>query len=261
MAKMSETLLEARLGQFDSISLEEMGKVKLMNRVDTKYLTTFPTLLKLLELASADYYVQEIGGERNMPYATCYYDTEGCFMYHEHQRGRKTRQKVRIREYVGSDAKFLEVKSKNNKGRTKKKRVALGPDNSALRANDEFLSRHTPWTSLHLLPRLQNSFKRITLVNRNMTERLTIDTSLCFHNMSTDLDRSLEGLVIIELKRDGLTPSPILGLLNRLRIKPHGFSKYCMGMAFTDSGLRQNRLKERLRNADRLCREARAELS
>ena len=245
MAKMSETLLEARLGQFDSISLEEMGKVKLMNRVDTKYLTTFPTLLKLLELASADYYVQEIGGKRNMPYATL---TKN---HHKHIN----------REYVGSDAKFLEVKSKNNKGRTKKKRVALGPDNSALRANDEFLSRHTPWTSLHLLPRLQNSFKRITLVNRNMTERLTIDTSLCFHNMSTDLDRSLEGLVIIELKRDGLTPSPILGLLNRLRIKPHGFSKYCMGMAFTDSGLRQNRLKERLRNADRLCREARAELS
>ncbi len=245
--------LEEALGRLDSISLEAMGKVRLMNRVDTKYLTTVPVLVQLLEMAAGDYYVQEIDGRRNMPYATCYFDTEGCFMFHEHQRGRKTRQKVRIREYVGSDAKFLEVKSKNNKGRTKKKRVAIAPEVDTLTGNDEFLLRHTPWDSSLLIPKLQNSFMRITLVDKQMTERLTIDTALSFHNLRSAADRSLEGLVIIELKRNGLSQSPIFDIFRKLRIHPHSFSKYCMGMAFTDGSLRQNRLKEKLRHVDRLC--------
>lgn len=252
-----EALLEKYLGQLNSISLDAMGKVKLMNRVDTKYLTTIPVLLRLFEMTRAEYFVQEIAGSRNMAYFTRYFDTEDCFMYHEHQRGRQTRQKVRIREYVASDLRFLEVKTKNNKGRTKKKRIRLCTPGYELAGNDEFLGRHTPWTTAHLKPRLENNFHRITLVNRDMTERLTIDTSLSFHNLRTGADHNLDGLVIIELKRDGNTPSPVLRILRDLRIKPHGFSKYCMGMAFTDNGLRLNRIKERLRDATRLCESVR----
>ena len=55
-----------------------------------------------------------------------------------------------------------------------------------------------------------------------------------------------DDLVIIELKRDGLCPSPILQMLRDLRIFPHGFSKYCMGMALTDPSLPKNRIKLKL---------------
>ena len=243
--------LQERLDSMTPVSLDEMGKVKLMNRVDTKYLTTEKTLVRLLGMVTGDYYVQETGGKRNLPYFTRYFDTEGDRMYHEHQRGRKSRQKIRIREYVSSGLKFLEVKTKSNKGRTKKKRVET-EGYSLGSGHDGFLEKHTPWRSPELRPRLENRFRRITLVNRRMTERLTIDTSLNFHNLKTGMDMDLSGLVIIELKRDGNTVSPASAMLRELRVMPHGFSKYCMGMAFTDPGLRQNRIKERIRSVMRI---------
>jgi len=93
---------------------------------------------------------------------------------------------------------------------------------------------------------VENRFRRITLVNRAKTERLTIDSSLRFHNLVTGREQDMGDIVIIELKRDGLQPSPILRLLNELRIHPLGFSKYCIGSALTNSDLRQNRFKPRL---------------
>ena len=53
-------------------------------------------------------------------------------------------------------------------------------------------------------------------------------------------------VVIIELKRDGHVPSPILKMLRQLRIKPHGFSKYVIGSALTNDQLHVNRLKPKL---------------
>lgn len=236
---------------YTPVSLEQMKAVRLMNRIDTKYVTTRTRLMRLLELARDRYWVQEIDGRRNMPYYTLYYDTERCDMYMEHQRGRKSRQKIRIRAYEHSGVSFLEVKNKNNKGRTAKKRVecAVGEKDG----HTDFIASHLHYAPERLRDRIENRFTRITLVNRNMTERLTIDTNLRFHNFTTDRVCALDGLVIIELKRDGLTASPILELLRRLRIQPSGFSKYCMGMALTDGGLKQNRFKPRLRMISKMC--------
>ena len=119
--------MEKTLQSYTPVSLEQMKAVRLMNRIDTKYVTTLPKLVRLLEMARGQYWVQEIDGQRNMPYYTLYYDTERCDMYLEHLRGRKTRQKIRIRAYEHSGVSFLEVKNKNNKGRTAKKRVFAKP--------------------------------------------------------------------------------------------------------------------------------------
>ena len=56
----------------------------------------------------------------------------------------------------------------------------------------------------------------------------------------------MENIVVIELKRDGRCHSPILPMLRQLRIKPAGFSKYCIGASVTDEGLHINRFKKRL---------------
>ena len=244
--------MEKTLQSYTPVSLEQMKAVRLMNRIDTKYVTTLPKLVRLLEMARGQYWVQEIDGQRNMPYYTLYYDTERCDMYLEHLRGRKTRQKIRIRAYEHSGVSFLEVKNKNNKGRTAKKRVecAVGEKDN----HTDFIASHLRYAPDRLRDRIENRFTRITLVNRNMTERLTIDTNLRFHNFTTDTVCSLDGLVIIELKRDGLTYSPILELLRELRIQPSGFSKYCMGMALTDGELKKNCFKPRLRMISKMCR-------
>ena len=43
-----------------------MSGVKLMNRTDTKFVTTIDKLRQLLQLAQSDYYIQEIDGERSV---------------------------------------------------------------------------------------------------------------------------------------------------------------------------------------------------
>lgn len=242
--------IESILKGFRPIQLEGMSRVRLMNRTDTKYVTTVPQLVRLLEMAGGEYRVQETDGLRDMPYYTCYFDTPDRDMYVQHERGRKARQKIRVRVYEHSGAAFLEIKDKDNRGRTDKRRTpACG---EGVMRHADFIRAHSHYLPESLLPQLRNRFHRITLVNRLLTERLTIDTDLSFHNVPTGCRRSLEGLVIIELKRDGHTRSPAAEMLRGLHIHPAGFSKYCVGMALTDSRLRQNRLKPRLRMLGRL---------
>ena len=116
----------------------------------------------------------------------------------------------------------------------------------------DFLASHLRYAAATLRPAMSNRFERITLVNKAKTERLTIDTHLQFHNELTGRDRDMGDLVIIELKRDGLCPSPVLAMLRQLRIKPHGFSKYCMGSALTNDNLGVNRFKPKLHDISKL---------
>ena len=243
----------AILESFGTISLEEMEKVRLMNRIDTKFVTTLDTLQELLRRASSDYLIQQIGGRTNMPYYTRYYDTTDVHMFYQHQRGKKNRQKIRVRQYEESDTPpFVEIKTKNNKGRTRKKRVAMDNGPEIISYND-FLNRHSDYHSSLLAPQIENHFYRITLVDRNMSERVTIDTNLEFHNLVTDRRLSFDNIGIIEWKRDGRSRGSKLGeILKDLRIRPSGFSKYCVGMAATNPDLRQNRLKKKLRKINQI---------
>lgn len=239
---------------FVPISLEEMGKVRLMNRTDSKFVTDVERVAKLLITAGdSGYMVQQIEGKSNMPYSTCYYDTEDVDMFYQHQRGKKTRQKVRTRIYEGTtEIPFLEIKSKNNRGRTKKKRVLM-EDGIDISIYKEFLESNSDYPSNILFPQIENHFYRITLVNNEMTERITIDTMLEFHNLMNGVKESLENLGIVEWKRDGINCRSKLGeILRDLRIHQCGFSKYCMGMAITNPMLKQNRLKQKIRMIEKL---------
>lgn len=245
--------MEDILRHMQSISLEEMTEVKLMNRIDTKFLTTVPVLYNLLELAKNKFMVQETNDLRLSPYYTLYYDTPDVRMFYDHQRGKKSRRKIRVREYLNSGLNpFLEIKDKNNKGRTKKKRISIDVPDDILRY-DDFIRRHSEFSAENLNQRIENRFNRITLVNYELSERITIDTSLKFHNFVNDFELSLPELVIIEWKRDGRSAkSQLKPLLQQLRIKESGFSKYVIGMALTDDTLRCNRIKPRLYQIDKL---------
>lgn len=247
--------IQELLGALPPITLEEMSSVRLMNRTDTKFVTTIPQLIKLLALVRDDYRVQEACGHRLSPYATTYWDVaHDHTMFRTHVLGRKPRTKVRVRTYVDSHTSFLEVKHKDNHGKTDKKRVsAPSADCIMTDAGDrEFVAQTAGYAPESLCPTLSNRFDRITLVNNAETERITIDINLCFRNCETQREAELDNLVIIELKRDGRQPSNILPLLRQLRIKPSGFSKYCIGSAITNGALPQNRFKPRLRRLSKL---------
>lgn len=237
---------------FAPISLEQMSGVKLMNRTDTKFVTTAERLRLLLEMARQDYYVQEIDGVRNLEYDTTYFDTVGFDMYNQHQWNHTNRQKIRFRTYCISGLQFMEVKTKNNHGRTKKKRIEVTDMDVHQQAKSDFLAKNLHYGVDTLQPALNNHFERITLVNRAKTERLTIDSRLRFHNLVSDEQKDMGDLVIIELKRDGLVYSPVLEMLRQLHIHPHGFSKYCMGSALTNPRLSVNRFKEKLHYVEKI---------
>ena len=224
-----------------------MSGVKLMNRTDTKFVTNIDKLCQLLKLAQQDYFIQEIDGERNLEYDTTYFDTHAFDMYNQHQWGHTNRQKIRFRTYCISGLQFMEVKTKNNHGRTKKKRIEVTDMDVMEAEKHKFLNKHLRYQAETLQPALNNHFSRITLVNKGKTERLTIDSALRFHNLLNDETKDMGELVVIELKRDGLVFSPVLEMLRQLRIQPHGFSKYCMGSALTGQDhLSVNRFKRKL---------------
>ena len=243
------------LDGFDTISLDEMASIRLMNRIDSKYLANEFQLERLLRMAQGEYMVQSIDGIRQSEYSTQYLDDRYNTMYLNHHNKRLTRQKVRIRTYVDTGDNFFEVKLKNNHGRTKKKRIHLtGADTFIEDGAAQFLEENAMLSIplSDMMPKVANNFKRITLVNNAKTERLTIDRELSFHNKETGLNRSMDNLVVIEVKRDGNTYSPIHDLLRDLRIFPSGFSKYCIGMALTTPGIKRNLFNERIRKIEKL---------
>ena len=115
-----------------------------------------------------------------------------------------------------------------------------------------FLAEKVWVTREELQPRLQNAFQRITLVNRQKSERITIDSGISFHNLLTGCDASADGLVIIEVKQNGNIPSDFKRLLLDARIQSHGLSKYCLGMLLTDNHVKYNRFKPKIRMVSKL---------
>lgn len=249
----SDQRIHQLLSRLKPITLEQMSGIRLMNRTDTKFVTSKEKLVSLLEMTEGKYYAQTIDGSMAARYMTTYWDTPDHLFYLEHHNGRAPRQKVRVRTYLDSGITFLEVKTKNNHGRTKKKRVEV-PDQqiSAEGGNEEFLMGLVHKGLGDMRPTVRNQFHRITLVNYGKTERLTIDFDVHFHNMETGMATDTGNLVIIELKRDGNVYSPVLDILRHLRIKPSGFSKYCIGSAMTNCALKHNLFKPKMTNLSRL---------
>lgn len=244
------------LARMGPITLEEMDSIKLMNRIDSKFVTSGDVLRDVLEDAAVrGYRVCTIGGQRITGYLSLYYDTPDLAMYTAHHNGRKTRQKVRTRTYLVSGESFLEIKRKNNHGRTKKKRIRIPPEDFGhFGTNAEaaaFLAEKSWFTADQLEPRCTTEFDRITLVNREKTERVTMDTNLRFHNMVTGLDGNLADAVVIELKQDGRLPSPMREILAAHRVMPYRISKYTIGTVLTDPGAKDNRFKEKVRYVEK----------
>ncbi len=166
-------------------------------------------------------------------------------MFGQHQNGKSNRYKIRQREYILSKINFLEIKFKTNKGRTIKKRIKIQDEitNFSEREHD-FLNTHSPLASDKLELKLLNHFKRITLVSD--TERLTIDSDLSF----TDLEgkqKSFPEIVVVELKQASYTlASKAMQAMKKRGVRPESFSKYCIGTACLNTGIKSNMFKRKL---------------
>jgi hypothetical protein len=175
-------------------------------------------------------------------------------MYHHHHRGMGTRHKVRIRRYGLSDLHFLEVKRKNAKGITTKKRVrSSGMEHDVLLAEEAFLASCSPYNGSVMEPALENDFQRITLVSHQQTERVTLDYGLQFASKESGEKLDLPGIAVAEIKFEKqLSGSSLHAAMREFHIKPRRFSKYAIGMALLHSGLKQNRFKNKVRKVHQI---------
>ncbi|WP_298651798.1 polyphosphate polymerase domain-containing protein [uncultured Proteiniphilum sp.] len=237
-----------RLDSFERITLDEMEDIRLMRRIDTKYILRSETLPHLLEILTTDYFIQQdaLSGKRSFEYFTLYYDTHDYAMYHSHQNGKLNRFKIRTREYCDSRCCFLEIKYKSNKGITRKIRIDNNGSHSIdSAASRTFIDTRSPYCSSLLEPKLESCYRRVTLVNKDKTERLTIDNDLEFQNIHTGKTVQLPRLTIIEIKKERCHPSLIEQKMKQLHITPYKISKYCLGTALTDPEIKHNAIKRK----------------
>ena len=222
--------INTKLETFESISLEEMDNVRLMNRVDVKYTFRDDKLPAFLETLKEHYRVLEVNGCRSSRYESLYFDTPEFDLYHQHHSGRLNRYKIRVRKYVESNLHFCEIKFKNNKGRTLKNRIKQQQVIETIEGNaGEFLTKHTNLVSDKLEPKLWVNYTRITLVHRTIAERVTLDMNLIF---KTDtVTREIPNLIIAEVKQDKASSSAFVRLMRDNFIREGSISKYCFGVA------------------------------
>ncbi|MCB0046281.1 MAG: polyphosphate polymerase domain-containing protein [Caldilineaceae bacterium] len=233
------------LAQFTPITLAEMESVQLLDRVDTKYLLPVSHLIPILEGISAHYRLLHTEGPPASLYHTRYFDTPDFALYHDHHNDRHERYKVRARTYVDSDISFLEIKRKTKRGRTQKVRCQIPEAPLELEGDNlTYVQTNYPGNAWRLRPVISNTFRRITIVNEALYERLTIDLDFRFDwNGRGD---QMNDLAIVEVKQPRFSlHSPFIKHMQYRAIYRTGFSKYCAGMAYIYPHLKANRFKRR----------------
>lgn len=247
--------IEDALAQYEPISLKEMKSVELMNRTDTKYVMRESQLLAMLQQLSDDYRVLDIKNVRLNHYQTLYYDTSDFQLYYQHHNGKRSRYKVRVREYVDSDLAFFEIKRKTNRENTVKSRFEQRDLQAQIDSKaDAFVHAHTPLDAHDLEPKMWNEFQRITLVSKHRQERLTLDLNLSFS--WGDKHVALPGIAIAEVKQERASQdSDFIQQIRQHHIQPNRFSKYCAGIYMLYDTVKTNNFKSRILLVNKLMQE------
>lgn len=238
-------LLKSLLSNFQPISLNNASSVSLLNRIDRKFVFKKHRLYSLLEILVNYYDILDVDGVKLQDYKSLYFDTEDRFFFMQHHNSRVNRNKVRFREYVDSGIIFLEVKFKNNKGKTIKSRLRVNKISDFLSPEQKNYVNSVVGNEICLESKQWINFKRITFVDKSKKERLTIDLDLTFYNKNKS--GSLQDLVIAEVKTDkSSNGSKFIRIAKECGVYPFRFSKYCLSTVYLDQSVKRNRFKEKL---------------
>ncbi len=245
---MQNNDIEGELSKLKAVSLDSLHSVRLMNRVEIKYVFNIRKLSDLISKLASNYKVLEIKNLRILPYSTTYLDTSDYLFYSQHVRGEFARYKLRYRKYEATNESFLEIKKKSNKGKTSKWRIEnINNPGSFDSEATCFISKHLPVCPAQVKPAIQSNFTRITLAGFEFNERLTIDFNISFSSLENLREISLPYLAIAELKKDGYSDYfRFRALVKQLNIYPSGFSKYCIGSALLNESVKKNMIKPKL---------------
>jgi membrane protein DedA with SNARE-associated domain len=237
--------LENLATDFSSIQLDQMNEVALLDRIDTKFVITYEQLLSALAHLQSEYWMLVVGGRRLIHYRSLYFDTPDFALYQAQVNGRAERYKVRSREYTDTHLSFLEVKHTTRKGRTIKDRLMTDqPVRQMTRDLQNWLLGVSVVDGGALELKVWNTFTRITLVNKQRCERVTLDSDLAF--FSNDRLVQLDGIAVAEVKMNACrAASPFISEMRAQRIRQRGFSKYAIGVSMLYDRVKKNTLKSK----------------
>ncbi len=243
--------IEHILNGFNAVSLEELDRVKLQNRIDSKFIMSEAELALVLEGIRNEQFVLEIENKRLFEYKTIYFDTPDFQFFKDHHNGCINRVKVRCREYVDSHLCFYEIKRKLYGTRTDKQRKIIAELFNEVPDAEYDLIEYKRLQNKPIEKKLTNSFKRITLTNTDFTERITIDLGIQFSNGK--LSMPLEDVVVIEVKQGKSNHfSNTIQVLKSLGIRPSSFSKYAIGVSLLYPEIKHNNFNPILRSINKL---------
>jgi hypothetical protein len=249
---LSKTLLVPQsIALFEGVSLAGLDKVKLMNRVDSKYIFHRRSLDSILAEIAPQYCVLEIAEKRLFDYASLYFDTPEYLLYRHHHNGKPNRVKLRYREYIDTGDVFFEVKKKIKGMRTDKYRV-----------RQEAISEEISPAGVTLMDKLQVVhaqmesktwiyYRRITLASKETEERVTIDLDMRFVDQHGDVN--FKDLVIAEVKQARLSRhSPIVIALHARHIQDFRVSKYSLAVALLVPGVKVHAFKSKINRLNKI---------
>ena len=256
MNKHKTSILKKSLNDFETISLDQLDKVKLLDRHDTKFVFNQIQLPLILEKIKPFYRILEIEDCSVFGYDNTYYDTDNFLFYNQHHNDSRNRFKVRVRKYSSSSKPFFEIKIKNNKNRTIKKRLVVdGLDKSIGAREEQLISEIIGLSPNQLSPALDIQFSRITLADKNFNERLTIDTNIS--TLNGNVSKIFDELVVSEIKQKKYNcKSDFIKILRNFKIPEMRFSKYCMGMMNVHNEIKHNRFKPKLLQINKILAQA-----
>lgn len=250
--ELEEKKILKELNTFEPITLAGLDEVKMLNRIDTKYVFHINQFADILKEIKNDYYALEIDNNRMFRYESLYFDTDDFTLYKFHHNGKINRLKVRYRRYSDSGLVFFEVKYKVKGNRTDKKRLRQEHLKHVLTEEELKLVKHHQLDETQLQEKMWVFFNRVTLASKKMDERLTLDLHVAFDNLKSK--KSFPQLIIAEVKTDkSATGSPVIRCFNKRNFEEVAFSKYSTAVAMMEE-IKSNAFKPNFIKIDKIIR-------
>jgi hypothetical protein len=239
---------------FDPISLDSLNaKAQMLDRLDNKYVVGVAVLRRAAAELEKYFDILEIDGRRTFTYETCYFDDVDWQSYFNHHQGRRRRAKIRIRKYVEAGLCFVEVKLKDKRGATVKKRLPYDPgkfgalDETALAyVHGVYFDQYRQDFPYELSRAIDMRYIRMTLVAKEGGERMTIDGGMRFFAPGSSHAINDDHFILETKSANGN------GIADRILRTLHQHptkhcSKYCIGIAILNRGTKHNKFLPALR--------------
>jgi len=238
MQKQKNESMDLRVfkSAFTSITLDELNtKAAMLERNENKYVFALADLSAALADLQKEFDILTIEGKQEFMYETIYFDTKDHLCYRQHTQKARKRFKARTRRYVDADLCFFEVKLKDLRGKTNKKRIVYThKEHGTLNTNSHqllaksFKNIYKQDFMHRLVPSTKMTYKRITLVAKKGGERMTIDYSLTFYDTKTKKKvYTPKDFIIIETKSatgNGIADK----IFKKHRQRSTSCSKFCL---------------------------------